>query len=384
MTRFFQLLPFFGLLALCAAQEDSGLYVNRIKIETFTNKAGNDKTFTYYVKDSYDQVQVDNFKTAAESIGYLYEDDYAADTVSCTTAECPKLRRIYEHTTNLNGKVTTRLLDSALKTSTAATTAKPIGFVAPYPGYCSSNDLVPIIEMYSDALEQYAYWSMAQPNQLVNIASTTVDTSRYNPKRLVGYALSGETDRIVLSNAAPDFVKPIGKANYTHSFYPAYQLVEFTSGNNKYTLSAPPSIDAYAAKPGFTPKNTGIFVIGKGISADLTRMSAVCGELVPLYVASDSAKSYGVLVARGVVAPLQAIAQGGWTFKKNVPACGGIKGLAALKEFKHKTAVNQFTYANDPAKIAELTSSGNWEVTTKDLGFAPLDQIGFVLINAVI
>ncbi|KAF1750170.1 hypothetical protein GCK72_016717 [Caenorhabditis remanei] len=367
------------LLTICVAQEDSGLYVSRIKIETFTNKAGNDKTFTYYVKDSYDQVQVDNFKTVAESIGYLYEDDYAADTVSCTTDVCPKMRRIYEHTTNVNGKVTTRLIDSTLKTSTAATTAKPIGFVAPYPGYCSSNDLVPIIEMYSDALQQYAYWSLAQPNQLVNIASTTVDTSRYNPKRLVGYALSGETDRLVLSNAAPDFVKPIGKANYTHSFYPAYQLVEFTSGNNKYTLGAPPSIDAYAAKPGFIPKNTGIFVIGKGTSAELSRLSAVCGELIPLYVASDSAKSYGVLVARSVVAPLQAIAQAGWTFKKEVSACGGIKGLYPLMEFKHRYIANRYTYTNSIGGIDE-----NWELTTKDLGYVPLDQFGFVLINAVV
>ncbi|EFP06885.1 hypothetical protein CRE_11215 [Caenorhabditis remanei] len=382
MNRFF--LFFFTLLTICDAQEDSGLYVNRIKIETFTNNIDNDKTFTYYVKDSYDQVQVDNFKNDAGSIGYLYEDDYAADNVSCPTDVCPKLRRIYEHTTTVNGKVTTRLIDSALKTSTAATTAKPIGFVAPYPGYCSSNDLVPIIEMYSDNFEQYAYWSPAQPNQLVDIGSTTNDTSRYTPKRLVGYALSGETDRLVLSNAAPDFVKSIGKANYTHSFYPAYQLFEFASENNNiFTFSAPPSIDAYAAKPGYSWMSTRVFVIGKGTSAELTRMSAVCGELIPLYVASDSAKSYGVLVARNVVAPMQAIAHAGWTFKKNVPACGGIKGLAPLKEFKQNIGVNIFTYANNPEEVTYLMRTG-WEVTTKDLGFAPLDQIGFILINAIV
>lgn len=48
----------------------------------------------------------------------------------------------------------------------------------------------------------------------MNIESNTVDTSRYVPTRLVGYALASDQERLVLENAAPDYKKPISKANY--------------------------------------------------------------------------------------------------------------------------------------------------------------------------
>lgn len=86
-------------MTLCVAQE---YYVNRIKIETYHNNKGNDKTFTYYVADSFDQVQLDNFKTDAGSIGSLYEDDYVSSD-TCSTIQCANLRRIYEHTTTDGG-----------------------------------------------------------------------------------------------------------------------------------------------------------------------------------------------------------------------------------------------------------------------------------------
>ena len=105
MNSFFLFL--LTLLTICVAQEDSGRYVDRIKIETFSKtKFGLiHDSYTYYVKDSYDQIQKDYFPYEFLSIGYLYEDDYAADTVSCATDVCPKLRRIYAHTTTVNGNL---------------------------------------------------------------------------------------------------------------------------------------------------------------------------------------------------------------------------------------------------------------------------------------
>lgn len=57
--------------------------------------------------------------------------------------------------------------------------------------------------------------------------------------------------------------------------------------------------------------------------------------------------------------------------------------MAELKEFKHKTKTNYYVYANDPAKVQALTNDGNYDKTDKFLGYLPLDQFGFLLINAV-
>ncbi|EGT55244.1 hypothetical protein CAEBREN_04325 [Caenorhabditis brenneri] len=379
MSRFIQILPF-ALLSLCLA-EDSGLYVNRIKIETFHDNKGNDKSFTYYVADSFDQTQVDNYKTEAGSIGSVYEDDYSADSVSCTVTECPKLRRIYAFMNTTGGITTTRVLDAALKSSTGATAAKPIGFVAPYPGYCSSDDKMPIIEMYSAALKQFAYWSPAQPDQLVNLASTTVDKSRYAPQRLVGYALSAQPERLVLENAAPDYNKPFGKANYTHSFFATNQLVQFTSTDNILNIAQPTKVDEQNTA-GYTVKNTGIYLLEKGPTALNLKLEAVCGSRIAIYSAFDKDSKYITLIPKGVATPNIAHSLAGYTFTFNRPVCGGIKGLAALKEFSRTDKPGYFTYENDPAKIQSLENQG-WAATSKVLGFAPLDQIGFVLINGV-
>ncbi|KAF1750168.1 hypothetical protein GCK72_016715 [Caenorhabditis remanei] len=384
MNSFFLFL--LTLLTICVAQEDSGRYVDRIKIETFSKtKFGLiHDSYTYYVKDSYDQIQKDYFPYEFLSIGYLYEDDYAADTVSCATDVCPKLRRIYAHTTTVNGKVTTRLLDSALKASLGATTAKPIGFVAPYPGYCSSDDLVPIIEMYSDYLKQYVYWTPLRPHDYTIWNNYPDDLSRYVPKRLVGYALSGDSNRTVLYNAAPDFVKPIGKANYTHSFFPTYHSMIFIKNRTLVHVASPAAVDAYLKKTAEFPINQkfGVYVLGKGTAAEFTRLSAVCGELMPIYTAMNAHKNQTEFFARTVAAPYTAMAQSGWTFKENRRVCGGIRGLAPLREFKQKTS-GHFVYMNDPDMIAKELGD-LYEVTSKNLGYAPLDQFGFLLVNATI
>ncbi|CAO4379468.1 unnamed protein product [Caenorhabditis nigoni] len=383
MTRLIQILPF-SLLAFCLAQEDSGLYVNRIKIETFHNNLGNDKVFTYYVADSFDQSQKDNFKTEAGSIGNLYEDDYAADTATCTNTECPKLRRIFAHATTADG---TRIIDADIKARTGATSAKPIGFVAPYPGYCSSDDSLPIIEMYSESLKKYAYWSPAQPGQLVNLASTTVDKSRYDPVRLVGYALSPDSEKLVLENAQPDFVKSIGKSNYTHSFVLAYQIIQASNSEGGLAnIVGPPMVDQWtgASKQFPTIKNTGIFLSGKITNAATQALERACGTRNALWNAWDAGRKNVNLHVRTVPAQYFPLASAGYTFRENRAGCGGIKGLAALREFQHKTNQGHFTYENDPAKIQTLLATGEWTQTTKDLGYTTLDQIGFALFNRVI
>ncbi|UMM35025.1 hypothetical protein L5515_007833 [Caenorhabditis briggsae] len=382
MTRLIQILPF-SLFAFCLAQEDSGLYVNRIKIETFHNNLGNDKVFTYYVADSFDQSQKDNFKTEAGSIGNLYEDDYAADTATCTNTECPKLRRIFAHANAADG---TRIIDADIKTRIGATSAKPIGFVAPYPGYCSSDDSLPIIEMYSESLKKYAYWSPAQPGQLVNLASTTVDKSRYDPVRLVGYALSPDSEKLVLENAQPDFVKSIGKSNYTHSFALTYQIIQGTSTEGLANIVGPPIVDQQmgASKQFPTTKNTGIFLTGKLTSAATQALERACGTRNVLFSAWDGGKVNVNLHVRTVLSPYTALASAGYTFRENRAGCGGIKGLAALREFQHKTKQGHYTYENDPAKIQTLLATGEWTQTAKDLGYTTLDQIGFALFNRVI
>uniref|UniRef100_A0A1I7T406 ANF_receptor domain-containing protein n=2 Tax=Caenorhabditis tropicalis TaxID=1561998 RepID=A0A1I7T406_9PELO len=367
MSVFIQVLPL-ALLALCHAQ-DSGLYVNRIRIETFHNNQGNDKSFTYYLANSYYQSQIDNYKTNAGSIGTLYEDDLATHVALCNE-ECPNLRRAYSYLSTDGGITTTRIIDDNIKKSdSAASSAKPIGLVAPYPGYCSSDDSLPIIEMFSDALKQYAYWSPAQPNQLVNLASTAVDKSRYNPVRLVGYGLSPSTDKLVLENTFPDYKSRSEKP--------------ITNDENMINLATFSIVDNFDKTQYPNTKNTGIFLLARAVTAQNTKLEAVCGERIAIYAAWNSAdRKFISLFPKDVKAPNIAHSQAGWTFKTNKPACGGIKGLAELFEFSHNSKPGYFTYANDQTKIQELLGSG-WSKTPKVLGYAPLDQIGFLLINAV-
>ncbi|EFP06902.1 hypothetical protein CRE_11289 [Caenorhabditis remanei] len=104
---------------------------------------------------------------------------------------------------------------------------------------------------------------------------------------------------------------------------------------------------------------------------------------MPIYTGMNAHKNQSAIFARTVPAPFRAIAQSGWTFKENRRVCGGIKGLAPVREFKHRET-NSFAYSNDLTKFAATPEFDPYEMTSKNLGYAPLDQFGFLLVNATI
>ncbi|CAI2353777.1 unnamed protein product [Caenorhabditis sp. 36 PRJEB53466] len=375
-----------SFVALCLGQ-DSSLYVNRIPIH---GRLDDSKTYTYFVDDNYDPVQTENYKTESNSIASLYEDDYSADTVSCTVAECPKLTRLYAYVAQSGGKVQyTQILTAAMKNSSIS--PKPMGYVAPYPGYCSSDDSLPIIELYSQTYNKYAYWSPAQPSQYIVLNSTDIDLTRYVPKRLVGYGLSATPARLVLENKSPDYAKTLSRANYTHSFCPANEIVEYKTGTDTYmVIGKPAHVDAVRARATATfSRSLGIFLPDTSTALSTNQVNALCGTRITIWAIVDPEKVRSRLVPANYLKNLpQGWSNGaiaGTTFRTNVAACGGISGLANLTEFVHTTNANRYTYAVDPVEVAALKADSNWNVTPESpsLGFAPIDKIGFTLFNDV-
>lgn len=173
MTSSLLLLQLF--LASCLAQ-DSGLYVNKVAIHARMDDA---KQYTYLVEDNYEDIQTTQFQNEAPTIGRVYEDDYAPDSTPCKTVECPKLRKIYAQVNKVGGKVTfTRIIDAEMKKSVVGD-VKAMGYVAPYPGYCSSDDSQPLVELFSDSL-QSQFSSMASSESVFQVTPTGRQQSLIN------------------------------------------------------------------------------------------------------------------------------------------------------------------------------------------------------------